>query len=235
MPGNGEQFGWIDFEDSPYVSRNKKSGWATGINLHLLSGPISAPLPPRLWDFMLGYQRRDTFEDRFSYDMAFNVGVYSDFEDSARDGVRYVGHAVGMAHASDAVDWVLGVDYLDRDDYRILPVCGLSLHPDSSPRWQFDAIFPRPRAQYALNGAQRLYVSGNLGGGTWDIEMPGEVNDVMTYRDFRLLFGHERLTDRGVLSAFELGYVFGRKLELREAANRFDFDDAFVLRFVTRR
>jgi hypothetical protein len=158
--------------------------------------------------------------------------VYSDFEDSARDGVRFPGHAVGIVHMNDALDLVGGVDYLDRDDYKILPVIGYSWHSENFPNWNVDMVFPRPRVQFAVNGSERLYVGGLLGGGTWDIEMPGDVNDVMTYRDFRLLFGHEQLKDDGSVSGFELGYVFGRKVEFRSSPQDYTFDDAFIIRWV---
>lgn len=235
MPGDGDQFGWIDFEDTPYNRRNEKSGFTGGLGLHLLSGPNSVALPPRLWDFILGYQTRNTLSDRFSYDLGATVGVYSDFEDSARDGVRYPGHAVGILHVNDSLDAVLGVDYLDRDDYKILPVVGYSWHSDDFPNLNVDLIFPRPRVDYALSGSDRLYIGGLLGGGTWDIEMPGDVNDVMTYRDFRLLFGLEQLDEDGSLSSFELGYVFGRQVEFRSLQPTQDFDDAFIVRWVHRR
>jgi len=235
MPGDGDQFGWIDFQTTPYLPRGQSSGLTTAMGLHLLSGPNSAPLPPRLWDFILGYQARDTFADRFSYDVAANIGVYSDFEDSARDGVRALGHAVGMLHVNDTLDIVGGVDYLNRDDYKILPVIGYSWHNPNIPRWRADVVFPRPRVQYALDGGQRLYTAGLLGGGTWDIEMPGDINDVITYSDLEWLFGHERITSGGNISAIEMGYVFGRKLEFRSGQPDIDFNDAFVIRWVTRR
>jgi hypothetical protein len=235
LPGDGDQFGWIDFEDAPYISRGSRSGWTGGMGLHLLSGPNSVPLPPRLWDFILGYQVRDTISDRFSYDVAATVGVYSDFEDSARDGVRFPAHAVGMLHMNEAWDLVGGVDYLDRDDYKILPVFGFSWHSPAFPNWNVDLVFPRPRVDFALSGSERFYIGGLLGGGTWDIEMPGEVNDVLTYRDLRLLFGLEQLHDEGRVSAIELGYVFGRQVEFRSLQPGAEFDDAFVIRWVSRR
>jgi hypothetical protein len=233
MPGDGNQFGWIDFESTPYIKGTKRSGITTAIGLHLLSGPNVVPLPPRLWDFVLGYQTRQSIADCFSYDLAANIGVYSDFEDSARDGVRTLGHAVGMLHANESLDLVAGVDYLDRDDYKILPVIGYSWHRPDWPNLQVDMVFPRPRVGLALDGSNRVYVAGLLGGGTWAIEMPDSSSNVMTYRDFRLLFGHEQLTSDGSVSAIELGWVFGRKVEFRSEFPEYDFNDAFILRFVS--
>ncbi len=233
LPGDGDQFGWFDLEDSPYISRAKGSGFNVGMALHLLSGPNAVPLPPRLWDFVLGYQTRNTLSDSFSYDLAATAGFYSDFEDSAREGVRFPAHAVGIIHMSDAWDWVGGIDYLDRDDYKILPVAGFSWHSPDFPNWNVDMIFPRPRVDFAMTSSERLYIGGVMGGGTWDIEMPGEVNDVMTYRDFRLVFGLEQL-DRKSISGLELGYVFGRQVSFRTLPSVTEFDDGFMIRWVNR-
>jgi hypothetical protein len=48
MPGDGEQFGWLDFTSMPYLASTQSSGFTTAMGLHLLSGPNSIPLPPRL-------------------------------------------------------------------------------------------------------------------------------------------------------------------------------------------
>lgn len=235
LPGDGDQFGWMDFEDTPYIGRGKQAGWSVGMGLHLLSGPNSVALPPRLWDFVLGYQTRYTFSDVFSCDLGATAGVYSDFEDSARDGVRFPAHAVGMVHVNDTWDWVAGVDYLDRDDYKILPVAGFSWHSPAFPNWTVNMVFPRPRVDFAVGASERFYIGGLLGGGTWDIEMPGDVNDVVTYRDFRLIFGLEHLQPKGRLSGLELGYAFGRQVEFRSGQPGADFDDGFLIRWVVRR
>lgn len=234
IPGDGDQFGWIDFDNTPYLDERDQSGFAASIGLHLLSGPNVVPLPPRLWDFALGYQKRDSLGQILSYDVAANVGVYSDFEDSARDGVRVLGHAVGMLHANDNLDWVFGVDYLDRDDYHILPVIGYAWHSTENSAWRIEAVFPRPRIEYSVEDYRTFYIAGKLGGGTWDIEMPNDINEVMTYRDFRLLFGIETHMPNQPRSSVEMGWIFGRKLEFRDGSGPFEFSDAFLIQWITR-
>ncbi len=233
LPGDGDQFGWLSFESSNYLKSSEKYGPTTNINIHLLSGPNSVPLPPRLYDFELGFQSRRCLSDFFSYDCSATVGVYSDFEDSARDGVRFPAHAVGMFHPSHRVDWVFGADYLGRDDIKVLPVFGLCWRDPDRPSMRYEMIFPRPRVDLALSKRTRLYTAGLLGGGTWDIEFPNEGNEMMTYRDYRMVLGIEQADAKGNLSAWELGWVFGRSLEFRSRTNERDFDDAFVIRFVS--
>ena len=235
LPGDGDRFGWLSFESSPYLGRGYKSGITTAINIHLLSGPNVVPLPPRLYDFSLGYQKRGRIKDFMSYDLATSIGVFSDFEDSARDGVRFPGHAVGMLHLQPELDFVFGVDYLSRDDIKMLPVGGVSWRPQAMPDLRFDLVFPRPRIDYSIDSQSKIYLAGRLGGGTWDIEFPNNDNDVMTYRDLQFLVGFENRNTQGNLSSVEFGYVFDRRLQFRTLAQSTEFDDAFVLRFVTRK
>lgn len=233
IPGGGQDFGWFSMTTSTYEARGHRSGVGGMINIHWLGGPYTSPLPSRVYDFGIGLQTRDALSDRFSYDVAASVGAFSDFEDSARDGIRFPSHAVGMVHFDSSTDIVFGLDYLDRDDYPLLPVFGVSLYNLDIPGLRMDLIFPRPRIEYALSPDSRAYIAGNMGGGTWDIEFPDETDKVMTYRDFRLLVGFERADD-GSLGALEFGYVFGRRLEFRNDPITTDFQDAFVLQWVHR-
>jgi len=235
MPGNGEQFGWLSFASSNYLKSKKSSGLSGNINIHLLSGPNSIALPPRLYDFELGYQSRRSLSERFSYDWSVMAGIYSDFEDSVRDGVRYPSHAVGIFHQEPRADWVFGVDYLGRDDIKLLPVLGLCWHDPDRPAWRYQCIFPRPRVDLTLSSKNRVYCAGTLGGGTWDIEFPDDSNDVMTYRDYKFVLGFEQADTGKSLSAWELGWVFNRRLEFRSRSDERSFDDAFVLRYVSQR
>jgi hypothetical protein len=191
-------------------------------------------LPARLYDFSVGYQKRGRIQDAMSYDLASTIGVFSDFEDSAREGIRYPGHAVGMLHYTPEFDIVFGVDYLSRDDIKILPVMGFSWRPQAMRDLRIDMVFPRPRIDYSLTDSNRVYLAGRLGGGSWDIEFPDNANDVMTYRDLQMLIGFERRDSDNAWSAIEFGYVFDRSLEFRTQAGETRFDDAFMLRLVTR-
>lgn len=231
LPGDGQDFGWLSFHSAPYAEKGYRSGIHPSFSMHLLAGPTSVALPSRLYDFVLGYQRRAPLGSKFSYDVAASIGVYSDFEDSARDGVRFPGHAVGMLHLQPRLDFVFGVDYLHRDDIKLLPVIGFSKHPFLRENWRLDAVFPRPKMEFYVDSCTKLFVAGMMGGGTWDIEFPNETNDVMTYRDFRILFGYEASDGNGGYSAWELGYVFDRSLQFRGLAGDTSFDDAFVIRY----
>jgi len=235
LPGGGAHFGWLDWQSDPYLRRGNQHGFTGAINMHWLAGPVSSPLPPRLYDFMLGYQFRKKFSDQFSYDLFTSVGAYSDFEGSARKGIRFPSHAVGMFHVNQSTDFIFGVDYLDRDDVEVLPVIGVSLRDVYVRGLRMDLVFPRPRIDYMLSETHRIYLAGVMNGGTWQVEFPDKSNPVMTYRDFRLLLGIESTDKDGSLSAWEFGYVFGRRLEFRNQPGDTHFDDAFVIQWVSRR
>ncbi|MBL8817472.1 MAG: hypothetical protein JNL58_15710 [Planctomyces sp.] len=232
LPGSGQEFGWLSWQGSPYLKRGSIGGITTAFNFHMLGGPISVPIPPRLFDFVLGYQHRGEISDELSFDLATSVGVFSDFEGSARDGVRFPSHAVGMLHLDHSRDVIFGVDYLDRDDIAILPVIGMSFHDFSISELRLDLVFPRPRIDYLLSESSRVYLAGYLDGGTWDIEMPDGAGNVMTYRDYRLVLGFETDDGSGSSSIWEFGYVFDRELELRSSYPDTQLKDAFMLRIV---
>jgi hypothetical protein len=184
---------------------------------------------------MLGYQLHKKLSDQFSYDLFTSVGAYSDFEGSARKGIRFPSHAVGMFHVNHSVDFVFGVDYLDRDDIAVLPVIGVSLRDVFVHGLRMDLVFPRPRIDYMLSDQVRIYLAGLMSGGTWQVEFPDSSSPVMTYRDYRLLLGFESADKDGSLSAWEFGYVFGRRLDFRDQPGDTHFDDAFVIQWVSRR
>ncbi len=95
-------------------------------------------------------------------------------------------------------------------------------------------VFPRPRIDWTLSENNRIYCLGALGGGTWDIELPDDSNDVMTYRDYRLAIGIESSGEDNRLNAWELAWTFSREVEFRDSPVDADFGDALTLRCITR-
>lgn len=233
VPSSASDFGWFSLESSPFSSSKAVSpdrdsfAFTGGIGIHFLRGPTTTPIESRLFDFVGGLQTRKTINSLFSYDLATSIGAYSDFEDSARDGIRFQSHAVGFLDMGLA-DLVFGVEYLDRDDIKILPVGGIVFRNEDI---RAELIFPRPRIDIALDEETSLFFKGNLGGGSWDIERPDESNDVLTYRAFEVTVGLQSVGDESV-SSVELGYVFDRSIEFRNTNFEETFGDAFIIRFV---
>ncbi len=231
IPGGGDQFGMFSIAWDHYVKSGIGAGIGTGMGFHFLAGPKQTDMPPRVFDFSIGGQIRDRMGP-LGFDVAAAVRASSDFEGSARRGVRFPGHAVGFLSTGPEIDMVFGVDYLDRDDVRILPVAGLIWMP--TPEMRFEIVFPRPRAVFQLTERHRLYLSGELGGGTWAVRRVALGNDLATYRDLRACIGLECVHKENVRSAFEIGYLFDRRLEYSSGVGDMRLDDAIVLRLVTR-
>jgi hypothetical protein len=233
IPEKGDRFGITSLESTAYST----SGYGTGLNLgyafHFLSGPQQIDLPSRLYQFAMGYQSRGRVSEYLSYDGNVSITVNSDFEGSAREGVFFPGHFAGILHVTPETDWVAGVDYLHRDDIKLLPIVGFSFHSDLMPNVRWDLVFPRPKVQFALPDGHMFHVAGRLGGGTWDFELPNGIEDVVTYRDYRLLLGFSRGEGKHGIQSIEVGYIFGRKLELRDANNSMNMSDSVAIQFVT--
>ena len=139
---------------------------------------------------------------------------------------------MGFYSALPELDLVLGVDYLDRGDIKLLPVAGLIWTP--RPELRFELVFPRPRAVFQLTDRYRLYLAGELGGGTWAINRPALGDDLATYRDLRVSLGLEHVDKGNQRSALEIAYLFARRLKYASAIGDMPFDDAVMLRLVTR-
>lgn len=229
MVGKNDQFGMLSLKWDHYEAAGVHSGLGAGVQVHFLDGPVVTDMPARLYDFTLGYQSRDRL-GAFSYDAAVAVTASSDFARSARKGIRFPSHAVGFLTLNPGTDLVFGVDYLDRADVKLLPVFGLITSPN--PNIRIEAVFPRPRVVFQLTSENQLYLSGELGGGTWEIERLTGDNDLATYRDLRVCLGlQHQESDRG-FTALEIGYLFDRRLEYTSGQGNYRPDDTALIRLV---
>jgi hypothetical protein len=141
-----------------------------------------------------------------------------------------------------------------------LPVAGRIWTPKDWLR--VEAIFPRPRLATRIGDSSHwLFLGGELGGGTWAVERVNpyyvgashahplyvrshitekQFDDNATYRDLRLVFGWESVTEGSLSSSLEIGYVFNRKLSYRHSVGpifpRGDYEppDGFMMRLTAR-
>ena len=230
IPGSGDQFGIFSVLLGRYQQSGIQDGIMTGFDFFVFSGPVHSDMPPRAYDFSIGYQVRQQIGP-LAFDLASAVQVASDFNGNAQKGIQYPGHGVGFLTVRPDLDLVFGVDYLDRADIKLLPVAGLIWNPNSEMR--FELVFPRPRAVLQLTDTYRLYFSGELGGGTWAIKRPTLSDNLATYRDLRTCIGLESVAKDGRQSAIEVGYLFDRRLEYTSGAGDMNLNDAVMLRLLT--
>ncbi len=101
---------------------------------------------------------------------------------------------------------------------------------------RFEVVFPRPRLVFQVSERHRLYVAGELGGGSWAIDRENFDldDDLATYRDLRVCVGIEDVEKDGRRSAFEIAYLFNRRLEYSSGIGDMNLNDAVLLRLVTR-
>jgi len=225
---SGGDFGMFSLESYPALKLGKESALMFGSGFHFLDGPRSPDMPPRLFDFQLAYQARKQLSPATMLDVRLGVGVFSDFEGSARKGVRFPGHVVSYhEHRSDLAS-VLGVEVLDRDDISILPVVGVVWQPYAD--LILECIFPRPRAELRLSSNRAMHFGGELGGGTWAIQRDDDRNDNATYRDLRVTWGITTF-DEDDDSTMEIGWAFDRSLEYRSRLGDTSLDGAFIMRW----
>jgi hypothetical protein len=202
-----------------------------------LEGTTTPDLPARLYDSAVEFRHMRKFgQGPWAMDVAVTTGYYSDFEHGDADAFRVSGRGLAVYESSPATKWILGVAYLNRAGASVLPVAGVIYEPTPDVRW--DLIFPRPRVAWQLPnsspdcGDERwFYLGGEFGGGIWSVERPLSLTqDVLTYRDFRILAGYERKIIGGLNRRFEIGYVFGRELEFESATPDVTLDDTLFLR-----
>lgn len=225
---NGENFSLFSLETFPTLELGKNSALMLGSGIHFLDGPKAPDMPPRLFDLHLAYQIRKQFSPQTMVDIKLGFGVFSDFNASSRDGVRFPGHIVSYRQIRPRLVSVLGVDFLDRDDISALPVAGLVWQPHSD--LILECVFPRPKVQLKVDDDSALYLSGELGGDTWSIRRADLTSDTATYRDFRLTAGILDFSGDSD-STTEIGWAFNRSLEYRSANGNTDLGGAFIWRW----
>lgn len=243
MPGGGGEFGMLSMYSNAWQPRHNLNGERQrsvggldfGFSMHWLDGPGELPLPPRLYDLSVAYQNRGQLWSSLRYDVGVSAGLYTDFEDSVREGWRFPGHAVMMLPTGSDSDLVLGVDYLDRGDMSALPVAGVSLRNVLLDGMRMDLVYPQPRISWLMNSDSRVYTAGVLGGGTWDVEFPDSSGQLVTYRDYRWSVGFEqRQGEAGILN-LEVAWVFGRQVERRGDVAALEMGDGLLLIMTVRR
>ena len=219
----------------PIPSRRSPILLTPTFSVDYLDEPAGADLPFRVYEASVQFRWWKRFTPRFGIDFALTPGVYSDFQQSTDEAVRTPGHVVGRFEWTPNVHFVLGVAYLDRPDLDWLPIGGIVWTPHEDLK--LDLVFPRPRVARRVYWLGALtdevqhwaYVAGEFGTKVWAIQRGG-ANDLLTYRDCRLLLGLERKALYGLDVKLEVGYVFSRQIEFVTGSPEIDPADTVMLR-----
>ncbi|MDR2440483.1 MAG: type II secretion system GspH family protein [Planctomycetaceae bacterium] len=148
--------------------------------------------------------------------------------------LRFPAHIASIWNCNPSLKVILGVIYLDQDDYNWLPMAGVIWTPHEDIN--IELVVPRMRiakrvrwfGSAAGNDSDWIYSALELGGGSWDYEYQN-VSDNLDYRDLKLLLGMERRCASGFTFGFEFGYMFERKYELdRSGYSTYPADCVFL-------
>lgn len=199
-----------------------------GFGLHLWSGPVSvlpvpADMPPQTYDAFLDTAWAPQINPWFGADLAFRIGVHSDFSQVNSHSIRYTGRGLAVIGISPSVKLKAGIFYLDRVKVKLLPAGGLVWTPN--PDIYFNILFPNPKVAKRLTtwGTTEwwIYGAGDYGGGTWTIQRDSGLlppvptdgrMDTVDYNDIRIAGGLEFKGMRQFTGYFEVGLSCSREL-----------------------
>lgn len=198
-----------------------------------LDGPDFTDVPPRVHDAEVDFHHFRQLTDRWLVDLAVTLGVYADDHSfDAADAFRVSGRGLGIYDFENDWKGVLGVIYLNRAGYSVVPAAGLMY---DSGDFKLDLLFPRPRAAWRIMclepgiNERWFYVQGDFGGSIWAVQRASGATDNLAYRDLRVVVGLERKLVGGWSRRWELGYVFDRAIEYdSEGVDRALDDTVFV-------
>ena len=232
MPGNGgDELGIHDISINgsfaiPFFKNPETPLLVTpGFALHLFSGPKdagvpSADLPSSVYDAYLDLSWMPRLSPVVGGELNFRIGVYSDFEKATSDALRMTGAGYFVVCLSPGYTVKAGVQYLDRNQVKILPSGGLIITPagpDGDVR--LEILFPNPKLAMRIPNSGPAdwwgYVRMDYGGSNWAIKRTDGSDDTVDYNDIRLAIGFESQGEIDVTSIFELGVAFNRELVYR--------------------
>ena len=207
-------------------------GLQPGMRTYFLNGPTVIDVPEKLYDAQLNILWRKKWSDRWESSVWMQPKIRSDFE-TTDDFFFFSGGAYAKYSWKPGIfDLFIGAFYLDRDDVSVLPAVGFVWTPTYD--WRIEALLPRPKIAHRISRDPRrekwVYLSGQLGGGSFAVQRAAGGSDKVTIRDLRLFTGIETVRQGGAGLFAEIGYVFNRGVEYHDTDEVFDFDDAIMLR-----
>ena len=178
--------------------------------------------------------------DRWTWMFGITPSIATDWENTSGDMWRIRGNAFAFYSPRDDLQWIFGAVVTGRSDLPALPAIGLIWWPDDQSK--LELTFPRPRYSrlIGLSADQETwgYLGAELGGGTWAVELPGGVEDELTYRAWRIVLGMEFVSPgakrpgaRGSGSSgyVEAGVSLGREIEFERTPGTLSPTEAFYI------
>ncbi|MCA9021516.1 MAG: hypothetical protein KDA74_15310 [Planctomycetaceae bacterium] len=236
LPGTDNDLGIFSINLSETIDFPRWEGFSVTpyFGVHYLDGPVQTDLPARVYDTSVAFRWFKKHNEKWSYELEVAPGVYSDFKNVTSDSLRITGRGLAYYVHSRSKQFVMGVVYLDRENIQMLPAAGMIMWFSEGSR--LELIFPKPKFTYRIEKTEALerwaYVAGEFGGGSWGIRRgPSGFDDIATYSDLRLIGGLETKHTGGMISKFEVGFVFDRKLEYKSDIGNYDISPTGMVRY----
>ncbi len=206
---------------------------AMGIADTFIQTPAGIDVPNQLYGVPVELRWLIPFRESWAVDLGAGGGLYSDFSGSGTRGFRVTGRAIFVKTVSDRLKWSAGVLYLGRENLKAMPVAGLIYTPEDDVK--IELLIPRSRIarRMAWVGTREHWMYFGLelfGGNSWAIEQAGGVEDIVIYKDNRLIVGYETKAPGALAGRVEVGYVFARHLEFKNDPAKLDPGGTMLLR-----
>lgn len=207
-------------------------------------GPTRVDLPGgayRLgWDIKLETPLNSEYRP-FAVSLAFNPSINSDFAQSlGRQAINLDGRGILYWQADPRLLVAMGAGFWDRVHDRIVPYAGVVWLPDD--RWEFRLMWPQSRIQWYAGNVMGedvwFYASAeyhvesyqihttSVAAGHNPMTSPALGKDQIELADYRAVLGI-RKSSRWASGFIEGGWVFGRKVDLRQAQD-FSVSSGFI-------
>lgn len=205
-----------------------------GFGVTLFDGPRApeaSNVPPHVFDAYLDTGWNPQLTQWFGAELAFRIGVYSDFERIDDQSLRYQAKGLAVLGFSPSVKIKAGVWYIDRTRIKLLPAGGIVWTPN--PDIRFDITFPDPKLARRLTmmGATEwwIYARGEYGGDRWTVDTSDRGILMFDYNDIRVGVGLEFFNPGGFHGLFEVGLAWNREIYFR-GGPRVPLDSTVYLR-----
>lgn len=180
--------------------------------------PFGTPrpdLPPWVTDFYVDLTWRPRLAEWLFIDMRVTPGFYSDLQNTSSDAFRMRGHGMAIIALSEKFQILLGVAYINRYNYKVVPLGGIRWVPNEDTELRLFVPAPRITHRIAWWGDAKVnvYLTGDYGGGIWAIRRENGQDDSVDYSDFRLVSGIEAEFPGNRRWFAEVGYVFNRRID----------------------
>jgi len=233
LPRAGTAFG-VTSLGAKFDLVGKGPMWLTGnFGWNFLSGPNTAAIPPQTFDLGLELNYAKKLSDLWGVHLNISPLLATDFSNQTSDAWRVMAGGLITFQADEVTKIVAGISYLDRPDLNFLPIAGLKWMVTEN--LELDVLVPKPRIAWRFEKAEMqekwLFLSGEVGGGSWAVQREAGLADRLGYRDLRCLGGIEYKQDSGGRSILEAGYVFNRRIDMQRGTGDVNPGSTFVIRW----